>query len=239
MLTTWRRRNARTQLAFTGRTGGTSRAPYDSLNLGAHVGDDTDAVVANRAALAAELGAAPSNLLFLDQVHGTEVATARQSWDSPPRADAAVTSTPGLHLAVMVADCVPVVLADDAAGVVAVAHAGRKGLADGVLQAAVAAMETHGATRVVAVAGPSICGACYEVPAQMRDEVDAAVRGTAGTTRGGTPGLDLAAGVVSVLAGLGVETEVLPGCTAESQDLYSYRRARVTGRFAGVAGVLA
>jgi copper oxidase (laccase) domain-containing protein len=121
--------------------------------------------------------------------------------------------------------------------VVGVAHAGRVGAAAGVLEATVAAMTGLGAAtdRSEALLGPAICGACYEVPAGMRAEVDASLPGSACRTRRGTPGLDLRAGLRRRLADLGVaRVGVDPRCTAEDPDLYSYRRDRRTGRLAAV-----
>jgi polyphenol oxidase len=154
-----------------------------------------------------------------------------------PGTDAAVTALPGVALAVLTADCVPVLLADPQAGVVGVAHAGRVGAAAGVLSATLAAMEGLGARMgdCEALLGPAVCGACYEVPAEMRDEVGAALPGSATRTRRGTPGLDLRAGLRAQLAALGVaKVGVDPRCTVEDPDLYSYRRDRRTGRLAAV-----
>jgi hypothetical protein len=153
-----------------------------------------------------------------------------------PEADALVTDRPGIALAVLVADCVPVLF--EGPGVVGVAHAGRTGLADGVVRTTLAALAGLGADpeRLRVVVGPSVCAGCYEVPAAMRDEVDAVVPGTAAKTRAGTPGLDLRAGVVGRLRAAGVTDVTVSGrCTAEDAALYSYRRDGRTGRFAGVA----
>ena len=226
--------------AWTDRHGGVSRPPYDALDLGDHVGDDPAAVSENRRLLALGIGVDPASLVFMQQVHGADVCMV----DGPPEpgepapvADALVTAQPGLGLVVLVADCVPVLLAARRSHVVAVAHAGRRGVAAGVVPATVAAMRALGARpdRVVAVVGPAVCGACYEVPAEMADEVAAVVPAARSTTRAGTPGLDLRAGVVAQLLAAGVEAvEADAWCTAESVDLYSHRRDGVTGRFAGV-----
>ena len=226
--------------ALTDRHGGVSRPPYDALDLGDHVGDDPAAVAQNRRLLAAELGLGPADLVFMSQVHGTEVAVVERApapGEPAPVADALVTTAAGLALVVLVADCVPVLLAARRSEVVAVAHAGRRGVAAGVVPATVAAMRDLGARpdRMVAVVGPAVCGSCYEVPAEMADEVVSRVPAARSTTRDGTAGLDLRAGVVSQLLAAGVETvEADPWCTAESPDLYSHRRDGVTGRFAGV-----
>jgi polyphenol oxidase len=235
---------------FTDRAGGVSAPPYDSLNLGRRVGDDARAVAVNRRRLAELTGARP---VFMRQVHGAHVATFAADtvadWSQAealapderpggvsPAADGAVTNVEGLALAVLVADCVPVVLA--APGAIGVAHAGRVGLAAGVVPAPVAALGRLGAApdRVRAEIGPAVCGLCYEVPAAMRAEVDAQVPGTATTTRSGTPGLDLRAGVVAQLRALGVaEITVSARCTMEEPRYFSHRRdGGRTGRFAGV-----
>lgn len=231
---------ASARFALTDRDGGVSRAPYDALDLGDHVGDDPAAVGENRRLLALQLGVDPAGLVLMQQVHGADVAvvgSAPEPGEAPPVADALVTTQQGLALVVLVADCVPVLLATRDSDVVAVAHAGRRGVAAGVVGTTVAAMGALGARpdRIVAVVGPAICGACYEVPAEMADEVAAVTPVARSTTRAGTPGLDLRAGVAAQLAAAGVETiEVDASCTAESPELYSYRRDGVTGRFAGV-----
>jgi polyphenol oxidase len=229
----------RVRRVVTTRAGGRSAGPFARFNLSTGVGDDPVAVAANRRRLATELGV--RGVVFLNQVHGTQVAVVdavpRPGEPDRPGTDAAVTALPGVALAVLTADCVPVLLADPQAGVVGVAHAGRVGAAAGVLSATLAAMEGLGARAgdCEALLGPAVCGACYEVPAEMRDEVGAALPGSATRTRRGTPGLDLRAGLRTQLAALGVaKVGVDPRCTVEDPDLYSYRRDRRTGRLAAV-----
>ena len=225
---------------FTTRAGGESLAPYAELNLASHVGDDPRTVVANRAAVAAAVGLAPERLVFMDQVHGNDVVLVDGPRETPPVADAVVTRTPDLGLVVMVADCVPVLLGDPVAGVVAAAHAGRKGLELGVVGATLRVMQECGAApeRIRAWLGPSIGACCYEVPEQMQRDVAALAPGAVadgGRTRAGTPSLDLRAGVAAELAGLGVVgVGRTGGCTNDDTDFFSYRRDRVTGRFAGL-----
>lgn len=224
---------------FSNRAGGTSLGPHAALNLGYHVHDDWDRAHANRGLLGGWLGAP---ITMTTQVHGADVAeVARVRPNMRRRADALLTTARGVGIGVMVADCVPVLLADTDAGVVATAHAGRGGLVGGVVLNAVAAMVARGARRTAirAALGPSICGRCYEVPEQMRDEVEAAVPGTAGTTDWGTPSLDIAAGVRSQLeaAGVGALTQV-QACTYEDEGYFSYRRDGLTGRFAGVIALV-
>ena len=153
-----------------------------------------------------------------------------------PTADAMVSF--GEPLAVMVADCVPIVLVGDRAGgkapILAVVHAGRPGVASGIVPAAVARMHELGAAGLAAWIGPSVCGRCYEVPADMRDQVAASVPAARCTTSRGTPGLDLPAAVRSQLQDAGVGVEYSGGCTLEDDTLFSYRRDSSTGRFAGL-----
>jgi YfiH family protein len=220
------------RFAFTDRYGGVSRPPYDALNLATHVGDDPAAVAENRARLTAELGVP---VAWMEQVHGIDVAVVDSAQVPPPRADVLVTRTRGLALGVLVADCTPVLAADAAAGVVGVAHAGRKGLALGVVPALLDALAQAGATDLVARVGPSVCGRCYPVPAELQDEVARLVPGARSTAADGSPSLELAAGVVDQLTAAGVTVEWLPECSVESPSLFSYRRdGGVTGRYAGL-----
>lgn len=241
---------------FTLSSGGVSPAPWapatgGGLNLGLNVADDEARVRENRARVSERLGAP---VAFANQVHGDAVlvlgAAERAEWAAtePPvsagDADALVTDQAGLGLGVLVADCVPVLLADPVAGVVGVAHAGRKGLAAGVVHRALDAMTARGAQpgRVRAAVGPAVCGRCYEVPEAMRAEVAAAVPESWATTDAGTPGLDLPAGVLAQLAARGVEAVHVERCTRTDAELFSHRRATeagtITGRQAGVVTFL-
>ncbi|MFI9799246.1 peptidoglycan editing factor PgeF [Streptomyces sp. NPDC052302] len=224
--------------AFTDRWGGVSAAPYEELNLGGAVGDDPEAVRANREIAAKSLGLGPDGVVWMNQVHGTDVAVVDGPWgDAPvPEVDAIVTARHGLALAVLTADCVPVLLADPVAGIAAAAHAGRPGMVAGVVPAAVRAMTSLGAdpARIVARTGPTVCGRCYEVPREMRAEVAAVEPAAHAETSWGTPAVDVAAGVHAQLARLGVrDREQSTVCTRESADHFSYRRDRTTGRLAG------
>jgi polyphenol oxidase len=227
----------RPRRVVTDRRGGRSSAPHDSFNLGDHVGDGPDDVAANRARLAAELGVAPARLVWMNQVHGSGVAVVDEPPAAPlPDTDALVTSTPGLVLVVLVADCVPVLLADAEAGVIAAVHAGREGVRRGVVPEALAAMRRLGARpeATTALLGPAVCGGCYEVPAAMRAEVAAVAPAAAARLRRGTPTLDLRAGLAEVLRDAGVAQVVHdPRCTVEDRLLFSHRRDGVTGRQAG------
>lgn len=222
----------------TTRAGGVSRGPYSSLNLAFHVGDEADAVRANRAAVEDRLG---HPVVYGNQVHGTRAAlvdgAAAVGAGDVGEADCLLTARAGVALAVMVADCLPVLIADGESGVVAAVHAGRRGLVDGVLPAALEAMRLQGGrpAQTVAYLGPAICGRCYEVGPEVREEVTRAVPAAASTTSWGTPAVDLAAGAETQLRSAGVvEVRRSELCTLEDERFYSYRRDRTTGRFVGV-----
>jgi YfiH family protein len=203
-------------------------------NLALHVGDDAAHVRRRRGELEGAAGLTPGSLRFMDQVHGSTVEMMEPGTPAPT-ADAMVSR--GLPLAVMVADCIPAVLvAQDADGtpVLAAVHAGRPGIANGILPAAVERMRAAGATGIRAWLGPSICGKCYEVPADLRDQVAVQVPATWAETSWGTPALDLPAGARSQLEAAGVVVEYAGQCTLESEQLFSYRRSSTTGRFAGI-----
>ncbi len=232
-------------LAFTDRLGGVSGAPYASLNL-ALAGDDPAALAENHRRVLAAFAPARSGepdhqgeVADLSQVHGATVVEATGAWPGQrPEADGLVTTTPDLVLVVRAADCVPLVLADPAAGVVGVAHCGRPGLAAGIVPATVARMRDLGATEVTAWIGPHVCGACYEVPQEMQDDVASVVPAARATTSWGTPALDLTAGVRAQLAEVGAVVHDVSRCTRESEDLYSYRRDGAgSGRLAGLVRI--
>lgn len=218
-------------------------------NLALHVGDDPAEVGRRRRAVEAALGLGRRPFQYMDQVHGNDVAgigaaaAAGTGPNAPASANAAAPTADamvsfGEPLAVMVADCVPIILVGDRAGgdgpVLAVVHAGRPGVASGVVPAAVARMHELGAAGLGAWIGPSVCGRCYEVPEDMRDHVAAQVPAARCTTSRGTPGLDLPAAVRSQLQDAGVRVEYSGGCTLEDDTLFSYRRDPNTGRFAGL-----
>ena len=219
---------------ITTRAGGVSAGPYASFNLGLRAGDDAGAVAANREQLRALLPQAPK---WLRQVHGADVVDADALTDAP-EADAAVARRPGTVCAVMVADCIPVLLADREGKLVAVAHAGWRGLAAGVIEKTVARMALDPA-RLLAYLGPGIGPRAFEVGADVRDAFLArdAQSGAAFTPH--APGkwlADLFAIARRQLAGAGV-TSVYGGglCTySDAQRFYSYRRERVTGRHAAL-----
>lgn len=210
-------------------------------NLALHVGDDAGSVRERRAALELAAGLGERRFQYMNQVHGNAVAHIRGHGETPT-ADAMVSAGQTLSavqpLAVMVADCVPVVLVGATESgkppVTAVVHAGRPGVALGVVPAAVGEMRRQGANEVRAWIGPSICGSCYEVPEAMRADVAAVEPTTWSTTGWGTPGLDLPAGVRTQLESAGAVVEYAGTCTLEDERLFSYRRNRNTGRFAGL-----
>lgn len=228
----------RIRRVVTTRQGGVSAPPYVSFNLGGHVGDRPEAVAANRERLASGIGLPVQRLVWMEQVHGRTVTVVDGPRPQPvPASDAVVTTQPWLAVAVLVADCVPVLLADPVKRVVAAVHAGRVGARAGVLPATLETMRSLGARieELEALLGPSACGQCYEVPARMQADVEARLPGSACRTRRGTAGLDLRAGLWRQLACAGVaRVGVDPRCTIEDPTLYSYRRDGVTGRLAAL-----
>jgi len=224
--------------ACSTRFGGASAAPYDSLNLGLSVGDEAAVVAANRRALAIAVGLDADRLAWMRQAHTAKVRYVTAD-SGPPDGpvDAIVTNEAGLGLCVLAADCVPVLVADPHARLVGAAHAGREGLANGVVPALVEAMAEAGATPEMmrVQIGPSICGGCYEVPDELQARVAGVVPQSRCRTRSGMPGLDIATGIRAQLAAAGVGSVSSDArCTKESAELFSYRRDGTTGRFAGL-----
>jgi YfiH family protein len=214
-----------------------SHPPYDSCNAADHVGDDPASVAQNRRRIAAAAGLPdPSEWVWLEQVHGAEVVDAgAATLGDIARGDAAATVERGLPLAVMSADCAPVVLASDIA--LGVVHAGHRGLAAGIFEAAVGRLRDLGAEEIRAYLGPCIRAECYEfgahdlahLVAQFGPEVEA-------RTRDDRPAFDLAAGVRVALARAGVDAlDDCGTCTAHASNCFSYRRDGRTGRQVTVA----
>jgi polyphenol oxidase len=230
--------SVRIRRVTTTRAGGASVAPFDTFNLGDHVGDDPAAVATNRARLSSAIGLGPDRLVWMNQVHSDHVEVVEGPRETPlDDTDALVTRTPRLALAVVTADCVPVLLADARAGVIGAAHAGRVGARDGVVVRTVEAMVAQGAHQadISVLLGPAVSGRNYEVPVAMADEVEAALPGSRTTTSAGTPALDLRAGIACQLKALGVNTiDVDPRCTVDDVNLFSHRRGAPTGRLASV-----
>ena len=216
---------------FTNRTGGTSAGAFASLNLGTHVGDDLLRVTQNRAVISERLGP----IQYMNQVHGDRIAIIEEVTDEAPTADALVTGIPGITLAVLVADCIPLLLTSSEA--VAAVHVGRKGFLNGITGKVIEVMHEMGAQNISATIGPSICGSCYEVSQDMYEEVCALFPEVGSQTPEGAPALDLVAGLVKYLSDQGIVIEFQHRCTVESDDLYSYRRDGVTGRQAGLVSL--
>jgi len=224
--------------AFTTRRGGVSGAPWDSLNLGAHVGDDPAHVAANRARVRELLGL-DADPAWLNQVHGVEVA----DLDVPvpasvATADAAVTSDAGRACAIMVADCLPVLFASRDGRRIGAAHAGWRGLAAGVLEKTLAALDVPAAD-LTAWLGPAISRAHFEVGGEVREAFVAADAGAAAEFVPNARGrwqADLAGLARRRLAALGV-ADVHGGewCTfADRGRFFSHRRDGKGGRMAAL-----
>lgn len=225
---------------FTGRGEHSRGHPYGGFNLGDHVGDDAERVATHRAQLAEAVGVERDHLIFMHQCHGAEVTVVDQPWrGSVPPADGVVTTRTDLALAVLVADCTPVLLLDRTVGIVGAVHAGRPGMTGRIVGRAVAVMREHGGDHLEAAVGPSVCGRCYEVPEAMRAESARVSPVSATVSWQGTPAIDVAAGVVDQLQAEGVAVHWVPGCCRESEELYSYRRDGQTGRYAGVVRLVA
>jgi len=225
---------------FTSTRGGSSSGDFASLNLGGHVGDDPLAVESNRTLVASALGLGRDHLLFVNQTHGSDVVVVDGPWqDDPPDADGLVTTSSDCALAVLVADCTPVLMVDRLAGVAAAVHAGRPGMMSGVVGRAVEAMYDLGARDISATVGPSICARCYEVPEAMMAQAVTVSPFSAAISWQGTPAVDVAAAVVDQLRSRSVAVQWIPGCSRESETLFSYRRRHRTGRYAGIVRLLA
>jgi len=212
---------------FTDRRGGESLGVYESLNLALHVGDDPAVVNSNRV----KIGSAQ----FMNQVHGDHIEVIDAISPEIPTCDGLITKTSNLSLAVMVADCIPLLLVSKE--VVGAIHVGRAGLVNRIALKAIQMMRSLGAIEIHAVLGPSICGSCYEVPFQMQHDVIAEHPRAFATTSKGTPGLDLPKALIADLVATGVTYEASTICTFEDELYFSHRRQNPTGRFAGVVSL--
>lgn len=222
----------------TTRIGGVSAAPYGSLNLAAHVGDDPAAVTANRRRLSQAVGL-PAEPVWLEQVHGCDVCVIAE--DTPAgnfsqRADAAVAHRPGVVCAVLTADCLPVLLCDDAGEAVAAVHAGWRGLRDGVIEAAAARLDRP-ADRLLAWLGPAIGPTAFEVGDEVRQAFCTESTRSEASFRPSINGrwlADLYGLATERLEALGIERVSGGGfCTmSDPARFFSYRRDGVTGRMA-------
>ncbi|WP_373353311.1 peptidoglycan editing factor PgeF [Pseudoroseicyclus sp. CXY001] len=219
--------------AFFGRAGGASSGVYAGLNCGRGSGDQASAVTVNRARVA-EAMAVPG-LAGVHQVHSADVVTLTGLPETAPRADAMVTATPGLALSILTADCQPVLFADAEAAVIGAAHAGWRGALAGILENTIEAMEALGAdrSRILAVIGPTISQAAYEVGPEFLDEIRAddeeALRFFA-NGEGDRMLFDLPGYGLWRLRRAGVSAEWTGHCTyADAGRFYSYRRATHEG----------
>ena len=191
------------------------------------MGDSAETVARNREHLSKITGP----IQFMNQVHGDEVVEVKSIGDDPT-CDALITRAPGIALAVMVADCIPLLLS--ASTVIGAVHVGRRGLMNSVAVKAVDAMRNLGADQIHAQLGPSICGRCYEVPQELADEVVAKHPAASSLTNNLTPALDLPRALIADLVAIGVTYEASTICTLENDEYFSYRRHNITGRNAGV-----
>jgi YfiH family protein len=197
------------------------------LNLAQHVGDSAETVSLNRQLLSKITGP----IQFMNQVHGDEVVEIKSLIDDPT-CDGLITSVPGIALAVMVADCIPLLLTSTT--VVGAVHVGRRGLMNSVAVKTIQSMRKLGAAQIHAQLGPSICGRCYEVPQDLADEVIAKHPAASSLTNNLTPALDLPRALIAELVAHDVTYEASPICTLENDEYFSYRRHNITGRNAGV-----
>ena len=230
------------QGGFTTRRGGASQGPFQGLNLALHVNDDPEAVLANRRRLvaAASLPEAPR---WLRQIHSTRVVHGDEVDADITEADAIWTDRPDTVCAVLVADCMPILLADRGGRCVAAVHAGWRGLAAGILQQTIAALPVP-ASALAACIGPCISAAAYEVgpevPREMRRQGVEPVVPPAGSASSDRCLLDLSATARRVLVDSGVSAVGSVGaCTYnDPARFYSYRRGHPTGRLAGLIHLL-
>lgn len=225
----------RIHLAFTSQQEG---------NLALHVNDDPQRVAENRSRLEDSIGVRRFSLNFMNQVHSADVFNVQQvervSWLEPaaPTCDGLVDPTGTQALAVMVADCLPVLFVgrskDHEQTLTAATHAGRRGLLDGILSRTVEQLRISGAEEIEALIGPSICGSCYEVSPEMAEESENHRAGIRSQTRWGTTGLNLPSSAEKELVQLGVQVRQSNVCTLEDENYFSYRRSSDAGRLAGL-----
>lgn len=239
----------------TTRDGGVSTGPYSSLNLGLHVGDDPASVVANRRRAAAAVGLELADLVFCAQPHGRAVAVVDRSHrgrgsqsvdDALAGVDALVTTSPGVGLVVMVADCVPLVLYEPVAHVVGCVHAGWRGTVGRVVEVAVEAMVALGARpdRILAGIGPAIPADRYQVGPEVADAARACFPDDVGevvqTDPTGRWRLDLEAANRRVLLDAGLTDENISRAgigTGPGTPFFSHRAAQPCGRFGVIASL--
>lgn len=224
---------------FFTRRGGVSTGPFASLNCSLSGRDDPESVLENRTRAAAAMGLGLAALTGLYQVHGNVALPVATPWadSARPQADALVTDRPGIGLAIVTADCAPVLFADAAAGVVGAAHAGWRGVLAGIVASTVAAMVRLGARRetIVAVVGPSIRQPSYEVDERFRAAWLAADPGHAGLfapgSRAGHHQFDLAGAAAAAARAAGClrVAQVDADTLAEPERFFSFRRSSLSG----------
>ena len=213
---------------FTDRLGGYSQGDFSSLNLALHVEDEAATVLRNRDVIEQSHG----TTVYMNQVHGNNVEVISAPMDQILTCDGLVTNVAGITLAVLVADCIPLLLSSQ--NIVAAVHVGRRGLVNGVAAKTVNIMRELGADEITAKLGPSICGPCYEVDQVTYEEVISIHPSARSKTSAGSPALDLPTALVADLAKLSIESHVDSRCTQEDDDLFSYRKSHRTGRQAGL-----
>ena len=213
---------------FTDRLGGYSQGDFSSLNLALHVEDEAATVLRNRDVIEQSYG----TTVYMNQVHGNNVEVISAPMDQILTCDGLVTNVAGITLAVLVADCIPLLLSSQ--NIVAAVHVGRRGLVNGVAAKTVNIMRELGADKITAKLGPSICGPCYEVDQVTYEEVISIHPSARSKTSAGSPALDLPTALVADLAKLSIESHVDSRCTQEDDDLFSYRKSHRTGRQAGL-----
>ena len=216
------------QMLFTARHGGNSEGEFSSLNLGDHVGDASEAVTNNRKILQSLLSRIEP--IFMNQVHGNDVVEVDEGSLNQITADALITRKTGLPLAVLSADCLPILIKGE--NIVGAIHAGRKGILNGIIERTITKMRELGAKELSATIGPAICGGCYEVDIQMY--LDAIEIDSNLATTPETHGLDLKKAAAGQLRSQNVSVTDLGICTAHDSNYFSYRRDGVSGRSAGV-----
>lgn len=214
---------------FTNSTGGISTGAFLSLNLAQHVGDKPELVAHNRTILEREIGL-PTQ--YMNQVHGDQVLQIQHLLEEEPTADGLLTTSTEIALAVMVADCIPLLLSNKSS--VAAVHVGRRGLVNNIALVAISKMRAIDSSSITAVIGPAICGKCYEVSEDIYTEVVDQFPLAQARTQSGALSLDLTKALKSLLIDQGVTVIEENLCTVEESSLYSYRRDGVTGRQVGV-----
>ena len=215
-------------MLFTARHGGTSTGKYSSLNLGDHVGDESIAVANNRRILQNMLSRMEPR--FMNQVHGNDVVEVVEDSIAPVTADALITRRPGLPLAVLSADCLPILVNGE--NIVGAIHAGRKGILNGIIERTITKMRELGGSELSATIGPAICCGCYEVDFQMYSDAIEINPNLATTPESHC--LDLKKAAAGQLLSQSVSVSDLGICTAHDLNYFSYRRDGISGRSAGV-----